>query len=281
MEGSLDDGLVDMSCSSLINNDVGITGTDVLLNIDGSIMGHGANVFTLEPGQMHFDICYEYRDMDQVMATGNYWSDDLPVAGPTGNYQLGCLGDVVSLLYVPYLTQEPTVCTINRGPCGGDCDCDDVISEVGLPVGEQFETAYLLWVDDSLAEAEVAFDPISEVMYTYYDPADVECQIRYDIAWVFAPQGGGSQPLVKANALDETVAKIKIVPNPAGEKIQVLTNLTGGAYEYVIMDMFGNDMRQGRNNDGESIDVRVLNAGIYLLEVITSKGRMTSKFVKR
>jgi hypothetical protein len=82
-ENGLDYGLVLMDCANLLDNAVGIAGTDVLLQID-AIENSGSsnsqywrsNSFRRPIGGSLFNICYEDRsDITEVSAQGNYWFD--------------------------------------------------------------------------------------------------------------------------------------------------------------------------------------------------------------
>ena len=82
----IDYGMVTLDCAKLINNQVGIEGTDVLLNIDACFNSGQfsdcdnsmvrPNVFINDsPSGNLFQICYEDRaDIEEVLARGNYWS---------------------------------------------------------------------------------------------------------------------------------------------------------------------------------------------------------------
>ena len=80
-----DYGMVTMDCAKLINNQVGIQGTDVLLNLDACFNSGQydncdnssvrPNIFiNNSSANQLFQICYEDRtDIEEIQARGNYW----------------------------------------------------------------------------------------------------------------------------------------------------------------------------------------------------------------
>ena len=83
-----DFGMVTMDCAKLIDNQIGIQGTDVLLNLDACFNSGQfevcnnalvrPNIFINTPiASQLFRICYEDRtDIEEISARGNYWSSN-------------------------------------------------------------------------------------------------------------------------------------------------------------------------------------------------------------
>ncbi|MEM6965474.1 MAG: T9SS type A sorting domain-containing protein, partial [Bacteroidota bacterium] len=106
-QGNFDFGIVEMACAKLINNNTGVQGKDLLLNIDACInSGQTAidcdytqtnpNHFENPAGGTLFDICYfNYTASDPpppIDATGNYWGPnnaDQPSANNFMNISIG------------------------------------------------------------------------------------------------------------------------------------------------------------------------------------------------
>src|SRR5690606_17561230 len=81
-----DYGLVLFDCVKLINNDIGIEGRDLLLQIDAYANSSSVNVlrsntFDCNSGQLLFKLCFDERDVstsNPILARGNYWDFTLP-----------------------------------------------------------------------------------------------------------------------------------------------------------------------------------------------------------
>ncbi|MEM1214539.1 MAG: hypothetical protein AAGJ82_02555, partial [Bacteroidota bacterium] len=127
-ENDLDYGLVLMDCAKLLNNQVGIKGRDVLLQID-AVENSGtddpafwrSNVFQNRTFGKLFEICYVDRsDVTTVTAHGNYWSIPIPTEVDIAGMHLlrnaqdptGCSGSYPSVLldFADFVSAEPTGC---------------------------------------------------------------------------------------------------------------------------------------------------------------------------
>jgi len=88
----LNAGLVLLDCARLINNQVGVRGIDVLLQVDSeeNCLECGDNPQTqIQPNTLIapwvndgpaniFDICYQNFPIDEIPAKGNYWTNGSP-----------------------------------------------------------------------------------------------------------------------------------------------------------------------------------------------------------
>lgn len=142
----LDYGLIILDCAKLLDNQVGIAGTGVLLQID-AIENSGtnnpafirANTFRNLPNGLLFEICYVDRiDITEVTAQGNFW--DHPTISSTiqslhklQNSSISSCATHIPNIQVDvsnFTTQLPTTCpspppgggTTGGGvPTGKDC----------------------------------------------------------------------------------------------------------------------------------------------------------------
>ena len=107
-------------------------------------------------------------------------------------------------------------------------------------------------------------------------------------AWV-ALEDGTTFPLpvfVNTSSLSDQLDNFSVSPNPAVNDLNVRFNATNStALRYRIQDMTGRLMMEGdwgtvSGDFNTTLQVGQFSAGMYLLEVVSENGRMTTKFVK-
>ncbi len=107
-------------------------------------------------------------------------------------------------------------------------------------------------------------------------------------AWV-ALEDGTTFPLpvfVNTSNLSSQLDNFSIAPNPAVDYLQVQFSIADATdLRYRVQDMSGRLMMEGAwgNVNGSfqtTLEVGQLSSGMYLLEVLSENGRMTTKFVK-
>ncbi len=221
-KGGVDDygrdyGMVSMKCSKLINNTVGISGVDVLLDLDGCMESEAecdspmSNQFILGmEGLDYFDVVYVDRsDVEQVFARHNYW---LPPpnnsANANGNYRLrkgevayecdvtGPANEEVALVEEGYLSEPPTSCwTETPGPYPTvEIDAfKDTPYECGITTGDgsylldqQYRAATWHLRNEELTDARGKYQAIAAIPDQVRNDADQTCRNYIDIARVMA-----------------------------------------------------------------------------------------------
>ncbi len=150
MRGDETSGMVEMVCSNLIDNQVGIKGIDILLNIDAvlhAMSGDGIirpNKFINDENspassKRFFDICYQKKNIQNAIpANGNYWRIGYFFQNTPSNYsdylirksmsQNSCVGNQeLSLIVDELLSDEPFGCP-PPGPITPNCphSVDDI-----------------------------------------------------------------------------------------------------------------------------------------------------------
>jgi hypothetical protein len=122
MTGTVDAGLVRMTCSNLINNGVGINGTDILLDIDAHIISQTmdgnvrTNTFISGPYNHFFNICYMKKHPDNpVFARGNIWNH--PESGYIHLYQSDNENNCSSWSNITVVREPSFGSTIHVPPC--------------------------------------------------------------------------------------------------------------------------------------------------------------------
>jgi hypothetical protein len=73
---------------------------------------------------------------------------------------------------------------------------------------------------------------------------------------------------------------LKVYPNPASNRINIQSNFQLINAEYIISDLFGNTILQGKiMNENTNIEIANFSKGIYLLTV-KNDAKQTFKIVK-
>lgn len=71
---------------------------------------------------------------------------------------------------------------------------------------------------------------------------------------------------------------LKLYPSPAQDEI--ILDTENKIYTCEIFDILGKPILMATNLTNNTIDVRSIPTGKYLLKIITSKGKVTNKFIK-
>ncbi len=217
----VDYGLVDMKCSKLISNGIGISGVDILLEIDGCSGNDPSNTYCkpnsfiqFPTGGDYFDIAYVDRDdIDTVLATHNYWSP-MPVNSGSPNvinYSLrkalsynsnGCVAsdfnNDVTLDYSDYLVDEPSGCgsgppNPQPGPhvevtefTGTPYECGINTPGGQYQLDQQYHSATWFFNQDSMEVAYLQYEALAALPNKIRDTSDQICRHYIDVARVMA-----------------------------------------------------------------------------------------------
>ena len=237
-----DFGMVTMDCAKLIDNQVGIQGTDVLLNIDAcfndgqfgtcdnSLVRPNVFINSLPTGQL-FRICYEDRaDIQEIQARGNYWSASGSSGLPnhfdhllrSASSNLPCNGySDVSLI------SDNNIFTLPQG-CGNEvivvlptpgnevsdnCNLDGGLSnESNCKFGEgsnswslnkRFLKAYLSFANDLEGKGMSDFQGLASIPYNERNNFCPPCRHYIDVARVMAHKEKGEKGLVSEETNSE------------------------------------------------------------------------------
>ncbi|MBD1259619.1 T9SS type A sorting domain-containing protein [Maribacter polysiphoniae] len=83
---------------------------------------------------------------------------------------------------------------------------------------------------------------------------------------------------------NETVQKIKVFPNPATNVINILGLKNSLRADIVISDIYGNTLLKYQwqiKTNALNIPVASLNAGIYMVTIISQEQKVQTKFYKK
>jgi Secretion system C-terminal sorting domain len=310
-------GMVLMDCAELVNNTiVGITGDDVILQID-AYMNCGCNdAASLRPNKIYgntleFDICYIGLSsvVSTVSAKGNYWGGGMPTNYWVNNQTSDCATQGGILDASMYVTTEPTSCddgglaepddppvTVNPGFTGNTSEmCTLNIGGSNRDLHEEFIDAYDHYRAGWYALAGQKFTPIAAITGNDHLNASAMCKQYINVAKVMA---NSTTPLYMVSndndiaqsqgltlGLDKTEEKdifsMKIYPNPA--KSQFIIELEDGDFEIKIFDLLGVEKYFTKRNSSAEISTVNWPSGIYLIEVfdLQSKKQVNGKVVVR
>ncbi len=192
----LNAGLVLLDCARLIDNGVGVRGTDVLLQADAeeNCLECGDNPqIQIRPNTLIapwpfdgpaniFDICYQEFEVTEVPAKGNYWDGVFPSDVPFDQMwrftrSANCSGFVDDNIldasnFIPFPPAGCPTETIGTG-CPPDLDCiinppDDKVVIVGIEginynVHSQYAAAYQDFRNENLTRSRERFMPIAGI----------------------------------------------------------------------------------------------------------------------
>ncbi len=226
-----DYGIVLMDCSNLINNNYGIKGLDILLQIDAPIAGGSfpgkvsPNTFIAgDDGNRLFDICYLQRyDIQTVFARGNYW-EPVPQIQHWRLFNMGGMGQPcgnqpsnVGLNYQPLLAEQDLLARYcpadpvfdtdpDNGPgdpTGGglapgpeDYSCIMMYGATNIQAHETFALSLQEWYYvDTLAGLE-GFTQLASTPDAMRDTMDPICRHYIDMARIFVSRDDIDMPPV-------------------------------------------------------------------------------------
>lgn len=309
LQNTLDYGLVRMRCAKLLDNDTGIRGVDILLDIDGCDLAGSScmpNTFKRGLGLHHFNIKYFDRDETVIRATNNYWSGDYPVGQVPGiNYILdransisGCnasgSASSLTLNWSDYLTAPPINCTnmvpLPDGPkptvdvvmfTGTDYECNIPLAG-NKRVDKEYTDALWYLTNDQNSNALARFQAVAGIPNSTRDAASSTCRHDIDVARVFAYALNTNS--VNTNGENgfqgkTSITELEAFPNPASESVRLVFGQPVFIVE--VHDVLGKRYFSGEIEDGAALSVRNWPAGLYWLTATDeeTKERSTIKLV--
>ena len=211
--GDAEDGMVSMNCAVLDNNVTGISGTDVLLDIDAEVHAFNSayispNVFkNINPNGYLFDICYFERNVANIYAKSNYW-DGMTSLSPSQYHLNRNLGGSscpnfsnVSLDISNAYTTEPTGCNYENPngvptlPVGSGTTSTSAVQMVAnqcvintnnqsYDVATQYKMGDEKFKEEEFEDADLKYAPVSALSGTTRDNSGTSCRHYIDVAEV-------------------------------------------------------------------------------------------------
>jgi hypothetical protein len=293
MLGDATVGLVLMDCSSLLNNDVGVSGTDIVLMIDAinaqqhPLDGNEPNSF-LRYGwgpntDQYFDICYEQKSPGQpIPMRKNWWAvndigtrqfdpeDFMDIRH--NNCSVQTLVDVTQAL-----DRAPNDCIPDEfaGPtypgAGTEAECNVSVSGEASVLGEVWHTAYQQLRLENFEAAEAGFQPIADLWSADLSSYSTNCRQYIQVARAIVDGAGqGSAPRSKEQANNVRPA-VSINPNPSAGLVNIA--LPEVICKIRIWDTYGKLVHETSASNLYRLEVTDWPSGLYWLDVSTPDGR--------
>jgi Secretion system C-terminal sorting domain len=309
-------GMVSMRCSKLINNQTGIKGVDVLLDISGCAMNTVCMPNSFIQGDAinyFFDIAYVDRPIPAAAvgsADNNFWSV-APFTNLGGgnsgleNYKLyqqptfnNCLAigfkNKFAINTLPELATPPINCT--NTPPNPEPNPDvsiamftGTIYECIIPMDGQYRMdqeytlAHWEFITNSNSDGHARFQSIAATPNSVRNAASANCQHSIDVARVMAQ---GTAPTFASGNNDNQYSQeedsdqtLQVFPNPASESVQLF--FSHPIFTVHVYDLLGKQYLSTTMADGATISVANWPSGLYLVTAIAeeSNERSTIKLV--
>ena len=303
----------DIGCASIINNDVGVRGENIILNIDA--IEHAANNGGTPPRANRFDgnttlfdICYTapsiVNDNPTILMKGNYWGGgsfwsntslfkiDLafgsPACGTTVN-----IDDSEFVTIIPYgcdliMSQTPQTPTPTKVKCELKNSNDE-----NILVHEQARLAFVDLAQENFTDAKSKYQPIADLssQEVNYEAACLHkiyfarCMteglgddVNSFIAILPNEDNGWEEGVI--DYIKPPIENFTIFPNPANDFI-FIQNKQSVEFEIVIYNTFGQQVFTSEFTKELNLDVGSFDTGIYILDILdkSSKERIQKKIV--
>ncbi|MFZ1610239.1 MAG: T9SS type A sorting domain-containing protein [Chitinophagales bacterium] len=299
----------DIGCGWIIQNETGILGEDILLDIDA--ITHAINEGdTAQPNRFDgntraIEVCYEYFNntyiSDTLMARGNYWTGGgAPIGSDVSTgFDIKC-SDITTDASL-YVTTQPTSCD-----CVGNCidiedeealtlrmanySCNYYINNQGggrITIAEKYQEAYQLFLENDFNYAYQKFNWIKNRVEAEYPQGlpDGICKDLYGKAYWYKDQMAViaevycQYPFYERMIEDNNIIpRFSVFPNPA-QNIVVIACTEIGKTNYTIFSASGNQMQSGSFEGSTQLQLENYASGIYFINLQTETAVETLKLM--
>lgn len=313
-------GLVHFDCARLTGNEIGITGIDVLLSIDGPTHAHARGSGVIKPntfingtnsGDLLFDIELIDRNIPLILARNNYWG----MSNPVGNiaYSITKNSNQVPITLSPFETSLPGACPSDGGgvivlpepetikgefsssglwsPAGEwGCLCQDT-TQTSHYVNGFFQYGYQSFLADSIEYAESYMDYMATAQ-TGVDSTGWPdyCGFLQSVAIIFLPDQSTQFKAFDANLIvpyinSRNTNDVFIYPNPGQNEINI-ASAQWDIKRITFYDISGKIYKDielpGEGiQDHHTLVVSDWLPGIYLVKARTTSGEiLLNKWIK-
>lgn len=301
----------DIGCAWIIDNETGIAGNDITLEIDQYL--HSVDGFDIHPNRFDnnankiFDICYDhYSISDDILAEGNYWGSTGPTSGdydigPTGS---SCTGIDLAYNYIGLTVfDEPEDCQCMNTDCEetdeeniqarmAEADCDSINKQGGgkITIGDQYRLGFAQYIAGNYDSAYVAFNWLKTRIAAEYPNRSLtgDMCVALELASDWYTDGINILATVycippyysrEAMSFIQDGETFILYPNPAQDILTISAN-DHQQYLYTVIDVAGNKLLSGDLLWTTSIDVSDLPKGIYLMRIMKEEKVVeTKKFI--
>ncbi|MFK8008083.1 MAG: T9SS type A sorting domain-containing protein [Saprospiraceae bacterium] len=303
----------DKGCANIINNDVGVRGENIILNIDA--IEHAVNNGGTPPKANRFDgnttlfdICYTaptiVNDNPTILMKGNYWGGgsfwsntstfkiDLAFGSPA-------CGTTVNIDDSEFVTTIPGNCDwimsqTPQTPVPTKVKCEFINgNNDNVLVHEQARLAFIDLAQDNFIAAKSKYQPIADLSSQDIN-YEAACLHKIYFARCMTKGLGDNLDALIAilpnenNGWDEgaiaysksPIENFTIFPNPANDFI-FIQNKQNVEFEILIYNTFGQQVLTSEFTKELNLDVNSFETGIYILDIIdkSSKERIQKKIV--
>jgi hypothetical protein len=289
------DGLVYMDCASIENNNTGITGTDVLLQIDADQIAKSKRTTIVRPNyfssissqNLIFDIIYEDRDPAFVYATENNWGNYTPLNIPYSiikNYPEGT-SISIGIIANPFQTGSFACVNLPNPPStetdvemvdqsdndGGFWTPSDGVDYYTLKGTDSVLTTNyydFAWLHFNLDSNELLTD---DFMYEFISETPFGVSNKLDhllsVAEVFIPYQPALMQVGGRMSESHHSAKVKTYPNPFSDILTI--DASTEMLSIQIYDNYGRLLRtySPKQNSLKLTDIQALKSGVYQLKI--------------
>lgn len=319
----LDYGLVLLDCANLLNNGEGVIGEDVLLQVDaqGNAAQHPnqavtPNTFVNGPNPLTtddiFQICYDERDADPVLARQNVWGNGTPdPATDFDDHDLGSAPNGCTFTFnkVDNVVTDPVAqfvidCPIpprapgfvdNGGltqpPIFGSTETCLLGGAASIPAHDAWARGLERFFAEDLDASSTWLDPVAGVSESVRDTASLSCRHYIDVARVLVDAidrvrnqvparthsgADGNAGLDWDGDMSGTIqASIELFPNPAVDVLDIRFG-EGAAGRFRIVNGMGLVMHDAGISNAIRLDLYSWPEGMYEVQAMDPGGRVVT-----
>jgi len=294
-QNGLDHGMVKLDCAALINNDIGIKGKDLFLQIDAFLNSHPdpqytrSNRFECDDtnGQLLFDLCFINRPIshiEPILARGNYWdhATQMPYL-----IRQGCTSVAATNLIdrsFPVL-QIPQNCP--SGPINEETDpkTECVLTNPTENVRSQYRAFYEEWLTKVIEEeydtTHLWYDNLEPIVVISSDRSSLTNTCKH---LIYEARTFRNEPaaLMVPNAesliltTPSSTNQVSIHPNPFDSQLNIMG--LGGQVDIWISDILGRTVyNRSMIGDNQLVETWNWKPGIYFTEIYNHATNQSTK----
>ncbi len=287
-------------CASIINNDVGVEGDNIVLDIDAIVHQMECNSDVLFPNRFNgntevFDICYTDASFpgNTILARGNYWG-----GLSLGHYSYsiknnGCITQnnlaVDDTDFITDILTTPSCAVITPGTYPGtpqyptsidpQVNCEVIDGGVILQVHQQSKSAYEDLFYEDYPNAKSKYQPIANMDRS--NNPNHKCVNLINIAKCIVEGVNNDQFATSYNSWLSSAVRfnpflaekqLAVYPNPVSN-ILTIESKKEEQYMARLYNVYGQQIAAFEFEKKTTYSVDKLNKGVYILEILDSQKR--------
>ena len=291
-------------CGNIINNNIGVQGDNIILDIDAPNHQVECNSASIYPNRFDgntlvFDICYTDSDFpasNTILMRSNYWGglslSNYSYHIRNGATQTGCAAntnisiDDSGFVTAPY---PPGPCQITEFPPSypqtpqyppvavDPIRCEITDNGILIEVHEQSRVAYESLYNNDYQDAKIKYTPVANLDRS--NNPDDRCINKINIARCMvdavdndqyaAPYSSWVRSSVRPDPFSD--GEIALYPNPASQSFTIESKQEG-VYMVNIYNIFGQKVGVFEYTKKKTCNIGHLRSGVYLLEITNIDG---------